>query len=121
MEAETQNTLNTPKRFAYSELGRRPCGRTDSLNDSSYPLCPILYTSVLPQIEPTQVVALVDSPIAGLIRGRSRFELPAVQIDNRTSQGIEIISFRPARGVCPIGLGSRYHQLPGQSHQDTLM
>lgn len=64
VEAETQNSLNTPKRFAYSELGRRPCGGTDSLNDSSCPLCPISYTSVLPQIEPTQIVTLVASPNA---------------------------------------------------------
>ena len=106
VEAETQNSLNTPKRFAYSELGRRPCGRTDSLDDSSCPLCPISYTSVLPQIEPTQIVTLVASPNAGPIRGRSRFELPLVQSHTRTSQGIEFISFRPARGVCPIGLGS---------------
>jgi hypothetical protein len=75
-----QTSLNTQKRFTYLSLGRRPCGKTDSFDDSSCPLCPISYTSVLQQVEPTQAGALKDSPITGqFIRGHSRFELPTIQ------------------------------------------
>lgn len=41
-------SLNTQKRSSYPEpdrVDRRPCGRTDSSDDSSYPPCPILYTT----------------------------------------------------------------------------